>query len=134
MAKAYSELNLLLVTYHLKIKESILACICFMKLGKLASQDFNCNILTQKNTKENLGKLCNLKLHIFFNNAFNSDYITRWATKHKIPVFCQFLLDQPTLSKHQTVYHSTRLHPNLSNEWEDDQPAKLIAYSLLQQK
>lgn len=42
-------------------------------------------------------------------------------TNH-IPVFCQFLLDQPTLSKHQKVYRRTRLHPNLSNEWEDDRP------------
>lgn len=40
-----------------------------------------------------------------------------------IPVFCQFLLDQPTLSKHRMVYHRTRLHPTLSNEWEDDQPS-----------
>jgi len=39
-----------------------------------------------------------------------------------IPVFCQFLLDQPTLSKHQKVYRRTRLHPNPSNEWEDDRP------------
>jgi len=41
---------------------------------------------------------------------------------NNIPVFCQFLLDQPTLSKHRKVYRRTRLHPNLSNEWEDDRP------------
>jgi hypothetical protein len=39
------------------------------------------------------------------------------------PVFFQFLVDQPILSKHQTVYHHIRLHPTLSNELEDDQPS-----------
>jgi len=38
-------------------------------------------------------------------------------------VFCQFLVDQPILSQHQTVYHRIRLHPTLSIEWEDDQPS-----------
>lgn len=42
--------------------------------------------------------------------------------KSNIPVFCQFLQDQPTLSKHQMVYHHTRPHPILSNELEDDRP------------
>lgn len=38
-------------------------------------------------------------------------------------MFCQFLVDRPTLSKHRMGYHRTRLRPNLSDEWEGDLPS-----------
>lgn len=37
-----------------------------------------------------------------------------------VPAFCQFLQDQPTRSKHQSVSHHIMLHLTLSDAWGDD--------------
>lgn len=42
-------------------------------------------------------------------------------------MFCQYQLDQPTLSKNRMVYHHTMPHLVLSNEWEDDRPDSQFA-------